>query len=147
MNSINKSFLTSILDDSLNLKNHSRHDSQNSSFANQTIVKYCQNDECQTAAISAFFIGWPVLIATSFCVITCLGFTCGGVAGASLAASCQSACYGPATGGCFSLLQSAGAGGCMGIIFVICIVSIFCSIPSIGTWYLCLYICESLNES
>ena len=147
VNSINRNLFNTILEDSTNLTTHSPYERENSSSANQTTVKYCQNDECQTAAISAFFVGWPVLIASSFCFITCLGFTLGGVAGGSLAASCQAACYGPATGGCFSLLQSAGAGGCMGIIFVICIVSIFCSIPSIGTWYLCLYICESLNES
>ena len=115
-------------------------------FDNGTKAEYCQNNECTYATVAFAFIGWPVLIAVSFCVITCLGFTFGGVVGGSLAASCQSACYGGATTGCFSLLQSAGAGGLPGIIFGICVLGLFWTLPSIGTWYLCLYTCEKLNE-
>ena len=115
-------------------------------FGNETKTEYCQNNECTNATVAFAFIGLPVLIAVSFCVITCLGFTCGGVAGGSLAARCQSACYGGATSGWFSLLQSAGAGGCPGIIFGICLLGLVWTLPSIGTWYLCLYTCEKLNQ-
>ena len=115
-------------------------------FDNGTKAEYCQDNECTYATVAFAFIGWPVLIASSFCVITCLGFTCGGVAGGSLAASFQSAFYGGATSGCFSLLQSAGAGGWPGITFGICVLGFFWTLPSIGTWYLCLYTCEIVND-
>ena len=146
VNSINESFYNHILDASDNLTTPSYNERQHSTSGNQAKLKYCENGECTKASVAALFIGWPVLIAVSFCLITCLGFSCGGPVGGSAAAACQSACYGAATGGCFSLLQSAGAGGCMGIVFVISIVSIFCSIPTIGTWYSCLAICDNLNE-
>ena len=112
---------------------------------NSTKLEYCQNKECTKAAVASFFIGFPCFIIVSFCTITCLGFTCGGVAGGSAAAGCQSACYGGATGGCFSLCQSAGAGGFMGICFVIGLLSIIGGIFSTATWFLCLYTCEQLN--
>ena len=44
-------------------------------------------------------------------VLSAVGFTAGGVAAGSVAASIQSVFYGASTGGVFSVLQSAGAAG------------------------------------
>ena len=44
-------------------------------------------------------------------VLSVVGFTAGGVAAGSVAASIQSVFYGAYTGGVFSVLQSAGAAG------------------------------------
>ena len=50
-------------------------------------------------------------VATAPAVLSAAGFTSSGVAAGSLAASIQSVVYGGATGGLFSLFQSAGARG------------------------------------
>ena len=142
----NRILINSIKHEFKNEASSYQNASQYPIFGNDTKAEHCQNNECTIATVAFAFIGWPVLIASSFCVITCLGFTCGGVAGGSLAASFQSAFYGGATSGCFSLLQSAGAGGWPGITFGICVLGFFWTLPSIGTWYLCLYTCEIVND-
>lgn len=50
-------------------------------------------------------------MVTAPVVLSAAGFTTGGVAVGSMAATAQSAIYGAFTGGVFSALQSAGAAG------------------------------------
>ena len=56
-------------------------------------------------------VGATAGIVAAPIALTAAGFTASGVAGGSLAAWAQSTFYGGATGGLFSLLQSAGAAG------------------------------------
>jgi len=58
----------------------------------------------------SFGLGLASVVAAPL-VLTAAGFTSGGVAAGSAAAAAQSAFYGGATGGIFSILQSAGAVG------------------------------------
>ena len=124
--------------------NQTAYQGTGSNGVNMNGTVYCQNNECKKATAAAFFIGLPCIIIVSFCVLTLLGFTCGGVAGGSAAAACQATCYGGLTSGVFSLLQSAGAGGCP-ICFVIIIV-ILGGLPCLATHFLCPLVCDSLNS-
>ena len=124
--------------------NQTAYQGTGSNGVNMNGTVYCQNNECKKATAAAFFIGLPCIVIVSFCVLTLLGFTCGGVAGGSAAAACQATCYGGLTSGVFSLLQSAGAGGCP-ICFVIIIV-ILGGLPCLATNYLCPLVCDSLNS-
>jgi len=60
--------------------------------------------------IGAAAVGSAVLVpAAGIAVLGVIGFTSGGIAAGSLAAGIQSAVYGGATGGVFSVLQGIGA--------------------------------------
>ena len=124
--------------------NQTAYQGTGSNGVNMNGTIYCQNNECKKATAAAFFIGLPCIIILSFCVLTLLGFTFGGVAKGSAAACCQAACYGGFTTGVFSLLQSAGAGGCPKC-FVI-IIAILGGIPCLATFFLCPLVCDSLNS-
>jgi hypothetical protein len=117
------------------------------STSNEMEHQYCQNKECTKATVASFFIGFPVFALAFGFLICCLGFTCGGVAGGSGAASLQSTCYGGATTGCFSIFQSAGAGGCMGLGCIVVVFSIIGSGFATAAWYACLFTCQNLNAN
>ena len=124
--------------------NQTAYQATGSIGVNMNGTVYCQNNECKKATAAAFFIGLPCIIIVSFCVLTLLGFTCGGVAGGSAAASYQAKFYGGFTTGVFSLFQSAGAGGCP-ICFAV-FIFILGGIPCLVTYFLCPLVCDSLNS-
>ena len=124
--------------------NQTAYQGTGSNGVNMNGTVYCQNNECKKATAAAFFIGLPCIIIVSFCALALLGFTCGGVKRGSAAACCQAACYGGDTTGVFSLLQSAGAGGCP-ICFAV-VIFILGGIPCLATYFLCPLVCDSLNS-
>ena len=69
------------------------------------------NDEWKASDFVLPGIGAAVAIGTAPVALAAAGFGAGGVALGSLAAGVQSAVYGGATTGAFSVAQSAGAAG------------------------------------
>ena len=124
--------------------NQTAYQGTGSNGVNMNGTVYCQNNECKKATAAAFFIGLPCIIIVSFCALTLLGFTRGGVIGGSAAAEMQRKCYGGFTTGVFSLLQSAGAGGCPKCFAVV--IFILGGIPCLATYFLCPLVCDSLNS-
>ena len=66
-----------------------------------------EKHRCEIAGVA----GAATAIAATPLALGALGFGATGVAGGSLASVAQTAIYGGATGGVFSILRSAGAGG------------------------------------
>ena len=79
---------------------------------------------------------WPLLLAC------CCGFGCGGVRAGSGAAGYQSTHYGGETRGCFSDLQSCGAGGCNCGYLLCCLV--WASVIAVGVHFSCVSVCPWL---
>ena len=75
--------------------------------AEETIKEFLEKHKCEFAGVA----GAATAIAATPLALGALGFGAAGVAGGSFASAAQAAFYGGATGGVFSILQSAGVGG------------------------------------
>ena len=96
---------------------------------------YCP---CYLATGVSWGIGlfvWPLLLV-------CCGFCCSGVRAGSGAAGYQSMHEGGETGGCFSVLQSCGAGGCNCGYLLCCLV--WASVIAVGVHFSCVSVCPWL---